>query len=732
MAEDSHNSHEPRWRNYLRISKNPWIKDHIITGTVLYPGAGMLVMALEGALRTADLSKTIEGFRMNDVMFKRGLVISVDKEAPVETRISFHPHSTKPDSWIFTIYSMTKGSPWMQLGLRKTLLSEADSTDVNVNTFYKNLDTIGMQYGPSFRNVQSLTAVPSKKATYGSVTVPDTKSTMPKKYKIPHVIHPATMDSIFLKTAWRLLVLNEHLTQLVSPGKAAAVVTSWLHLVFLKTSNTTALVVLFDKSEPSINIFRRLKSQIYGPKNIISLAASESASQLMRDTLGEGTENTTITYKWLPESQLLETLAPEGNNVVICLGVPDIAKHAATLATLAPLAGLTYAGQPGEVKVIVPDSKCIGRLAEDKIYVLCIPSTSSISAELPHSVVLLLPESSSTALGTFAAAIQAKLESSGGLVSQTNLTPSGVASLAGKSVISLLEINSPLVYAWGEDQFNTFKTLVSTVRHLFWIIHGSVLESWSNSVEFATTQGLFRVMRNEYLIAILPFMDLSAVADISNFQYADLVLDVWRTSLSEDAEMEYAEGNGLIYIPRPTEDAGFDYELQLASNTAKPLVSALGAAKKPLKASESANTQGYIWIADEQAELPLEAGQVEIKVEYAGVGTGQTLNSVRHAVGIVTRQDDSVKTLQLGQRAIVFSDDAAKTHVRQTQNVVAPLTDGLLPQEAVALVKPLITAQYALIEIARLSYGQALLLDDATSTVGQALVQVAKAVGADI
>ncbi|KAJ5135407.1 Lovastatin diketide synthase LovF [Penicillium bovifimosum] len=865
MAEDSQNSHEPRWRNYLRISENPWIEDHTITGTVLYPGAGMLVMALEGALRTADSSKTIEGFRMTDVTFERGLVISMDEDAPVETRISFHPHSVKPDSWLFTVYSMSRGSPWAkhcagtvavvyenkasevednnadalwqkQSGLRKTLLSEADSVHVNVDEFYKNLYTIGMQYGPSFRNVQSLTAVPSKKASYGSASVPDTKSTMPKSYETPHVIHPATMDSIFhlaiacldagqqVKQAavpynieeiyvahdqpkeagalysgyarllsqngheittelvvsdqeWaipKLTVKNfalrqvtsglgseasdaassggavkncagitwtpdlsfsasrEHFSKLVLPGKSAALVDSWLNAVFLKTSNITALIVMFDESECSIDVLRRLRSHTYGSINIIALATSESVLQLMQNTLGEDNEKTTITYEWLSESQLLETLAPEANDIVIGLGVPGIAKHAATFAMLAPLACLTQAGQPDGMEIIVPGRECVGHLADDEIYVLFASSTSPPSAELPDSVVLLLPESSSTILSTFSATIQTKLERSGISVSQTHLTPSGVASLAGKYVISLLEIDNPLVYAWDEDQFNSFKTLISSVGHLFWITHGSVLESWSNGVEFATTQGLFRVMRNEYPIATLPTMDLSAVADISNVQYADLVLEVWRTSLSEDAEMEYAEGNGLIYIPRATEEADFDHELQLASNTAKPIVSSLGAAGKPLKASESANTQGYVWIADEQAESPLEADQVEIKVEYAGVGMGQKLNSVRHAVGIVTQISDSVKDLQLGQRAIVFSDATAKTHVRQSENLVVPLPDGLEPPEAVALVEPLVTAQYALIEIAHLSHGQALLLDDATSAVGQALVQVAKAVGADI
>ncbi|KAI3391679.1 hypothetical protein diail_6958, partial [Diaporthe ilicicola] len=861
IPEDSQNSHEPRWRNYLRVSENPWIEDHTITGTVLYPGAGMIIMALEGVLRTADPSKTVEGFRMTDVSFERGLVISLDDAAPLETRISFHPHSTKPSSWTFTVYSMTNGSPWAkhcagtvaleyekeasqveesgvdaswqsQLGLHKALLSEAESVAVNVEEFYQNLDTIGMSYGPTFRNVRSLTAVPSEHASYGSVAVPDTKSTMPKQYESPHVIHPATMDSIFhlavasldagrpVKQAavpysieeiyvardqpkepgelysgyarllsqsgheittelvvsdqeWSkpkltvknfalrqvtseagseaaatassgatkncagitwipdlaFLTSNEDLMELASSRNAPALVDTWLDSLFLKTSNSTVLIAMFDESESSIEILHRLKDRTYGPKKIVALATSESGSQLMRAALGEGFA---IIHNWLPESELLETLAPEANDLVIGLGVPDITTNAAALAKLAQLACLTCTGQPDTVDV--PGGKSVGRLAEDGTYVLFSSRTNPPTTELPGSVVLLLPESPSDALGTFAAAIQSKLESSGVSVALTNLTSGGVASLHGKSVISLLEIDSPLVYAWDEEQFQAFKTLVSTVGHLFWITHGSVLDSWSNGVEFATSQGLFRVMRNEYPIAILPSLDLSAVADISSTQYADLVLAVWRTSLAEDAEMEYAEGNGLIYIPRAIEDAGFDNELQLATNTANPILTTLasGASEKPLQASESANGQGCVWIPDTQADSPLEPDEVEVKVEYAGIGSGRTLTSVRHAVGVVTRRADSAKRFELGQRVVVFSHAAARTHVRQTQSLVAPLPEGLGPQGAVALVEPLVTAQYALVETARLSRGQSLLLDNAASAVGQALIQVAKAVGADI
>lgn len=874
IAEDSRSTrHEPRWRNYLRVAENPWIEDHVITGTVLYPGAGMLVMALEGVLRTADPSKTVEGFRMTDVTFERGLVISLDDEAPVETRISLHPlHRQRgpSDWWVFTVYSMVKGSSWARhcagnitivyengpseveegnvdaswrrhMALRETLLSEPGPSAVDVDEFYSHLETIGMQYGPSFRNVVSLTAVPSKDASYGTVAVPDTKSTMPSHHESLHVIHPATLDSIFhlviasldagrpkqsavpyaieelyiarhqpqgsgalysghgrllsksghemttelfvsdqdcakpkltiknfalrqvtsgvgLEAAvdssssgaavkkcagitWipdlSFVTSNEHLMELASSSdkKTAPLVNAFLDSVFLKKSDNTLLIAMFDEAQSNTDILLDLdiRNRMYVPTKIIALAASEPRLQLMRAALGEGAENTTIIYRRMPEDELLETLAPDAIELVLGLGAPDVADNAAVLAKLAPLVWLTQASQLD--KDLVSLGSCVAHVAQEKTYVSYLTNNASLSIlpELPESVVLLLPESPSGTLDTFANKIQDKLTGFGVSVGRTNLTLQGTACLDGKSVISFLEIDSPLVYAWDEEQFNAFKKLVSTISHLFWITRGSVLESWSNGVEFATSQGLLRVMRNEYPASTMPSLDLSALADMSSAQYADLVINVWRTSLVENAEMEYAERNRLIYIARATEHAAFDNELQLAGNNAKPIWSAMSALGKPLKVSGSSNdVYGHIWVPDEEADLALEDGQVEVKVECAGLGQGQTLASVHHGVGKVTRLSGSVKSLELGQKAIVFSRAAARTHLRQTEALVAPLPDGLQPQEAVALVEPLVIAQYALVERTHLRGGQALLLDDAASVVGQTLIQVAKEIGAEV
>ncbi|KAF2690580.1 ketoacyl-synt-domain-containing protein [Lentithecium fluviatile CBS 122367] len=115
VPEDLSSALEPRWRNHLRISENPWIEDHRITGTILYPAAGMLVMALEGALQTAregDRNRLL-GFQFREVKFERDLVVPSGEEA-VETRLSLQPHSAIPGEFKFIVFSTTSGTTWTQ------------------------------------------------------------------------------------------------------------------------------------------------------------------------------------------------------------------------------------------------------------------------------------------------------------------------------------------------------------------------------------------------------------------------------------------------------------------------------------------------------------------------------------------------------------------------------------------------------------------------------------------
>ena len=78
---------EAVWRNFIRASENPWIRDHRVTGATIYPGAGMLVMAIEASRQLADRGRQVKGYRLREVSFLKALVIPLTSDG-IETH--FH------------------------------------------------------------------------------------------------------------------------------------------------------------------------------------------------------------------------------------------------------------------------------------------------------------------------------------------------------------------------------------------------------------------------------------------------------------------------------------------------------------------------------------------------------------------------------------------------------------------------------------------------------------------
>lgn len=85
-VRDEHSSKdEPCWINYLRVSEVPWMEDHKVQSSILYPFAGMVVMAIEGCRQMAHSDKEFEGFQLRDVTASAAMVIS--PEEPLETKL---------------------------------------------------------------------------------------------------------------------------------------------------------------------------------------------------------------------------------------------------------------------------------------------------------------------------------------------------------------------------------------------------------------------------------------------------------------------------------------------------------------------------------------------------------------------------------------------------------------------------------------------------------------------
>lgn len=168
-------------------------------------------MALEGALQLSEKSRRLYGSRFRGVSFERGLVVPSDEEGAVKTSLSLLPDTHVPGQYVFTVFSTTTSTSltkhchgtvlpaytselqneveesvvdvqWSEQRQRYRLLANDDAVEpVDVDAFCDHLQKIGTEYGPLFRNVVSLQAIPSFKASYGAVIIPDTKSSVPEE-----------------------------------------------------------------------------------------------------------------------------------------------------------------------------------------------------------------------------------------------------------------------------------------------------------------------------------------------------------------------------------------------------------------------------------------------------------------------------------------------------------------------------------------------------------------------
>jgi len=221
----------PRWRNILRLNEQPWLRDHVVTNSHVYPGVGYLIMAMEAIQQIADEGVAITSFRLRDISIKRAMIVPDSKDG-LEVMLSmnrvdessltvsntwrrFQISSYNPagDDWIehctgyiAVEYATTTGpvddglEAREESAMRRRALQDAKQrcqATFDMSRAYDNMATVGLQFGPLFRNGSDASGTGNQGgAVMGRVTVPDIAAAMPKKHASPHLIHPATFDSM--------------------------------------------------------------------------------------------------------------------------------------------------------------------------------------------------------------------------------------------------------------------------------------------------------------------------------------------------------------------------------------------------------------------------------------------------------------------------------------------------------------------------------------------------------
>lgn len=212
---------EPRWRGFLRVSENPWIQDHQVQKTIVYPAAGMVSMVLEGATQMSRNATGLLGYEITNMQIEKAMLIpntvhGLEVAMNIKSSQNSTGSSQVSEQNEFVIYSKPLGHDWERnatgsLHFRARsdgwdthfqshaaeyeALDKSCTESLNPRQLYELLDIVGMNYGPLFQNITEIRT--GGNACISTVRVPDTKSKMPAKFEYPHLIHPATLDSMF-------------------------------------------------------------------------------------------------------------------------------------------------------------------------------------------------------------------------------------------------------------------------------------------------------------------------------------------------------------------------------------------------------------------------------------------------------------------------------------------------------------------------------------------------------
>ena len=110
---------EPGWRSYLSIDKLPWLQDHMVDDSIIFPGSGYLCMAIEAMrqdIATRHSGERVRQYVLRDIVFSKALLIPTSPgkiEAQFSLRLARNSNNMNSTGWAdFRVCSLSRENAW--------------------------------------------------------------------------------------------------------------------------------------------------------------------------------------------------------------------------------------------------------------------------------------------------------------------------------------------------------------------------------------------------------------------------------------------------------------------------------------------------------------------------------------------------------------------------------------------------------------------------------------------
>ncbi|KAL8732943.1 MAG: hypothetical protein Q9181_003765 [Wetmoreana brouardii] len=292
--------------------------------------------------------------------------------------------------------------------------------------------------------------------------------------------------------------------------------------------------------------------------------------------------------------------------------------------------------------------------------------------------------------------------------------------------------------------FNVLQRLLTGSALILWVTQGG--GKAPSNPQHGMLQGLCRVCSNENPKITLVTATLDVPAGlVKRGKHADLILTALQRTIlgipQRSFEPEYMELDGMLHINRLVE-ARLPNQ-HIFTRTKQPVCMQDLKGSPPLKLR--INAPGLLdtldFMEDTSFEEPLLPDDIEVEIRAIGVNFKECLIALRRiksdklgseCSGIISRVGTHCVQFQKGDRVALCELDCYKTRIRVKDVQAVKIPESMSFAEAASIPTAFTTAFYSLDEVARLQKDESILIHAGAGGTGQAAIQVAARIGAEI
>jgi phthiocerol/phenolphthiocerol synthesis type-I polyketide synthase C len=187
------------WENHLDVARLPLYADHVVGGSVVFPAAGFIEMALaaSSARRVKEGLPEAGLHVIEDLEILSPLVLEPERSCTVRMRV-------EPADGRFAIISRDRSQDhtWRTHATGRLvegclaaamppLPAHLRRPDLDAPAHYRLAQNLGLEYGPAFRRLNSIWFL--REGVFGTLSSP----TLPADRSPPAMLHPADLDGAF-------------------------------------------------------------------------------------------------------------------------------------------------------------------------------------------------------------------------------------------------------------------------------------------------------------------------------------------------------------------------------------------------------------------------------------------------------------------------------------------------------------------------------------------------------